>query len=121
MKKTLFSALALVALMASPSIAADYGIAGLALGSASGTLGGTFALGAQTGGGISGGKTEIAAHSLSNLTIGANGIAGTLAVSTLSDSFSGSAVNGNGSAYNVTGGGALALTALGAAGGYDIN
>lgn len=81
--------------------------------SGSGTVAFTHAQGTQTGGGVSFGKTEVSANAASDFRLGTNvGFGANLAANTASSSVSGSLVNGNGSASNVTFGGAIAGAGL---------
>lgn len=81
--------------------------------SGAGTLTGTFAVGNQTLGGQSAGKTETTASAvgIGNVTAGSGPLSVNVGglTNTSSTSLSGSAVNGIGSAYNLTGGGAVAI------------
>jgi len=118
---SLLGALALTAVMSVSAFANDVGFgafAGFAGISGSGTFNATFAQGAQAGGGQSFGKTETFANAGSNFAITGNLGGGTasfgVGANSGSGSTSGSLVNGNGSAFNQTGGIAFGAAGLGA-------
>lgn len=93
------------------------GFAAVAGGDFSGTFSSTFAEGFQSGGGQSFGITETEAGAWANHEIGlSSGVDFNASGFTGSTSASGSLVNGNGSAWNQTGGGSASFSGSGVGG-----
>jgi len=125
--KTMIAAVALSALaFAVPAQATDVhfgafgAFGGVVLADGSGTFSATFAQGGEFGGGESFGKTEAFANAASNFRVDMGGVQAGFSGNSGSASTSGSLVNGNGAAWNQTGGVGAGFAGVGGVAGGGI-